>query len=96
MKCEYCEHTFNIFAFAYRQIRRCPECGQMYEMKFPVGTGFIPVVLALFISVFMSYNNHFTFMVGASIFILVYYVIDIIFKIGMIYTERYEMTEMHR
>lgn len=96
MNCENCGYPFNIYKFAYRQLRRCPKCGQMYEMKFPVGTGFIPVVLALMVSIFMTYSQGFQFIVGLSIFILVYYLIDIILKISMIYMERYEIHEIHR
>lgn len=96
MKCEHCEYNFNIFKFAYRQIRRCPQCGQEYEMKFPDGTGFLPIVLALIISVLMTYRSHFTIAVGVSIFILVYYLLDIIFKISMIYTAHYEVEEINR
>ncbi|MFV0393490.1 MAG: hypothetical protein ACK5LC_03700 [Coprobacillaceae bacterium] len=96
MNCEHCEYQFNIYKFAYRQMRRCPECGQMYEMHFPTGTGFIPFIAAIIITIVMTYQNRYTFLVIASIFILLYYIIDIIFKISMIYTDHYEITEMNR
>ena len=95
MKCNHCEYPFDIYTFAYRQIRRCPECRQRYEMKFPVGTSFLPILLAFIISILMTNKNHFSISIGASIFILIYYLLDIILKIGMIYTDHFEVKEYH-
>lgn len=82
--------------FAYRQIRKCPKCGQMYDMKFLAGTGFIPVLLALVICVLLTLNVEYDLLVSAAIFILVYYFLDIGMKILFIYTDKYTMVELER
>lgn len=96
MKCNYCDHEFNIYMFAYRQIRKCPECGQMYDMKFSAGTGFLPVLAALLICVFLTLGVHYDLLVSAALFIVIYYFLDIGMKLLFIHTGRYTMVEMER
>lgn len=96
MNCKYCDHDFNIYMFAYRQIRKCPQCGQMYDMKFPVGTGFIPVLVALLICVFLTLGVQYDVLVSAALFIVIYYFLDIGMKLLFIHTGRYIMVEMER
>lgn len=96
MECKYCEHEFNIYMFAYRQIRKCPTCGHMYDMKFPVGTGFIPVLAALVICVILTLNIEFDFLISAALFIVIYYFLDIGLKILFIHTDRFTMEEIER
>lgn len=82
--------------FAYRQIRKCPKCGQLYDMKFPTGTGFVPVLVALLICVLLTLNVEYDLLVSAAIFILVYYFLDIGMKILFIYTNHYTIEELER
>lgn len=82
--------------FAYRQIRKCPKCGHMYDMKFPAGTGSIPVIVALFICVLLTLNVEYDLLVSAAIFILVYYFLDIGMKILFIHTNYYTIEELER
>lgn len=96
MKCDHCDHEFNIYMFAYRQIRKCPTCGQMYDMKFPMGTGFIPVLIALLICVFLTMGIEYDVLVSASLFIVIYYVLDIAMKLLFIYTDHYTMEKLDR
>lgn len=95
MKCNHCEHEFNIYMFAYRQIRKCPNCGQVYDMKFPVGTGFLPVIIGLVVCGLFAISTSYSMLVNAVVFLLVWYVIDIMMKMLFIYTNRYEIEEVN-
>jgi uncharacterized protein (DUF983 family) len=95
MNCERCGYSFPIYKFAYRQVRRCPKCGMTYEMKFPIGTGFFSIVIAVIITIFMPVEKP-NFLVTASIFILAYYLVDIMIKIILIYRDRYTIEEWHK
>lgn len=96
MKCEYCEHEFNIYSFAYRSIRKCPQCGQMYDMKFPLGTSIVPVMAAILLGVYIIMESNYGISVGVSVFILTYYILDIIIKIVLISMEKYTIVEIEK
>jgi hypothetical protein len=65
-------------------------------MKFPIGTSFLPLILAFVIIIFMTYKDNFSFSLGASIFILVYYLLDVIFKMVLIYKNKYQLKQINR
>ncbi len=96
MKCDQCDYEFNIYKFAYRSIRRCPECHKMYDMIFPAGTALVSIISSLVICWLITMNIQHEFIVNVAIFILVYYLFDIIFKIILICSNKYEIVEFRK
>ena len=85
MYCSNCNHEFKAASFAYKARQRCPECGTLMQIQFPSGMGFIPIIVAIL---------QFDLLVGLSVFILVYWPIEVIMNILLIYFDKYRLYEV--
>ncbi len=95
MRCRYCDYEFKDASFAYKGRQECPECHTVYQIHFPSGVGFIPIIIAFIPALYMVTTLKYQFMVGLAVFILFYWSIDIIMNILLIYFDQYELEEIH-
>ena len=95
MRCRYCDYEFKDASFAYKGRQECPECHTVYQIQFPSGVGFIPIIIAFIPALYMVTTLKYQFMVGLAVFILFYWSIDIIINILLIYFDQYELEEIH-
>ena len=95
MRCRYCDYEFKDASFAYKGRQECPECHTVYQIPFPSGVGFIPIIIAFIPALYMVTTLKYQFMVGLAVFILFYWSIDIIMNILLIYFDQYELEEIH-
>ena len=94
MYCSNCNHEFKAASFAYKARQRCPECGTLMQIQFPSGMGFIPITVAILPAVYMVSVLQFDLLVGLSVFILVYWPIEVIMNILLIYFDKYRLYEV--
>ena len=93
MHCSNCNHEFKATSFAYKARQVCPVCGTVMQIQFPSGMGFIPIVIAFLPAVYMVSVLQFSLIVGLSVFVLVYWPIEIIMDILLIYFDQYRLYE---
>ena len=60
----------------------------------PSGMGFIPIIVAILPAVYMVSVLQFDLLVGLSVFILVYWPIEVIMNILLIYFDKYRLYEV--
>ena len=53
MRCYHCSHEIKDSAFAYKGRQECKECHSIYQIHFPSGVGFIPIVIAFIPALYM-------------------------------------------
>ena len=53
MRCYHCSHEIKDSAFAYKGRQECKECHSVYQIHFPSGVGFIPIVIAFIPALYM-------------------------------------------
>lgn len=94
MNCSNCNYKFKDSSFVYKARQRCPECGTIMQIQYPSGVGFIPVLIAIFPAVYVASVLEFDFIVAASIFILVYWPVEFIMNILLIYFDKYRLYEV--
>ena len=91
MRCYHCSHEIKDSAFAYKGRQECKECHSIYQIHFPSGVGFIPVVIAFIPALYMVTILRYAFIVGLAIFVIFYWAIDIIMNNILIYLGKYEI-----
>ena len=64
------------------------------QIQFPSGMGFIPIIVAILPAVYMVSVLQFDLLVGLSVFILVYWPIEVIMNNILIYLGKYEIEEI--
>ena len=96
MQCSNCGHEFKPNSFAYKARQRCPECGTIMQIQCPPGIGFIPVIIAFIVAVYVVTVIGYDLIVGLSIFVLVYWPIEIIMDLILIYFDQYQLHELDR
>lgn len=94
MKCRYCDYEWKDSSFAYKGRQECPQCHTVYQIHFPSGVGFIPIVLAFIPALYMVTALKYQLIVGLAVFILFYWSIDIIMNMLLIYFDQYELEEI--
>lgn len=94
MRCTNCNHEFKASSFAYKARQICPECGTIMQIQFPSGVGFIPMIIAFFPALYVITTLQYSLIVGISIFILVYWPIEIIMDILLIYYNKFDFYEV--
>ena len=94
MRCYHCSHEIKDSAFAYKGRQECKECHSIYQIHFPSGVGFIPVVIAFIPALYMVTILRYAFIVGLAIFVIFYCAIDIIMNNILIYLGKYEIEEI--
>ena len=94
MRCYHCSHEIKDSAFAYKGRQGCKECHSIYQIHFPSGVGFIPIVIAFIPALYMVTILRYACIVGLAIFVIFYWAIDIIMNNILIYLGKYEIEEI--
>ena len=94
MRCYHCSHEIKDSAFAYKGRQECKECHSIYQIHFPSGVGFIPIVIAFIPALYMVTILRYAFIVGLAVFVIFYWAIDIIMNNILIYLGKYEIEEI--
>lgn len=94
MRCYYCDHEIKNENFASKARQECKECHTVYQITFPSGVGFIPIVLAFLVALFVYTTYSLSLLVSLSVFVIVYWSVDIIMNNILIYLGKYEITEV--
>lgn len=94
MNCTNCNHQFKASSFAYKARQVCPQCGAVMQIQFPSGMGFIPILIGFLVGVYMVSVLRYTFIVGLSVFVLVYWPIEVIMNNFLIYYGKYRLYEV--
>ena len=81
MRCYHCSHEIKDSSFAYKGRQECKECHSVYQIHFPSGAGFIPIIIAFIPALYMVTS-------------LRYWAIDIIMNHILIYLGKYEIEEV--
>ena len=81
-------------SFAYKGRQECKECHSVYQIHFPSGAGFIPIIIAFIPALYMVTSLRYSFVVGLAMFVLFYWAIDIIMNHILIYLGKYEIEEV--
>ena len=89
MRCYHCSHEIKDSAFAYKGRQECKECHSIYQIHFPSGVGFIPIVIAFIPALYMVTILRYAFIVGLAIFVIFYWAIDIIMNNILIYLGKF-------
>ncbi len=96
MHCSNCNHEFKPSSFAYKARQKCPECGTIMQIQFPSGIGFLPIIIAFIVAVYVVTVIGYDLLVGISVFVLVYWPVEIIMDLILIYTGQYRLYEFKR
>ncbi|WP_294578004.1 hypothetical protein [uncultured Thomasclavelia sp.] len=96
MECSNCGHEFKPSSFAYKARQKCPECGTIMQIQFPPGIGFVPIIIALIVGLYVVMVAGFDLIVGISVFVLVYWPVEIIMDLILIYMGQYRLYELEK
>ena len=94
MRCYHCSHEIKDSSFAYKGRQECKECHSVYQIHFPSGAGFIPIIIAFIPALYMMTSLRYSFVVGLAMFVLFYWVMDVNMNHILIYLGKYEIEEV--
>ncbi|MFQ6794065.1 MAG: hypothetical protein ACLRT4_15005 [Thomasclavelia sp.] len=66
------------------------------QIQFPSGIGFLPIIIAFIVAVYVVTVIGYDLLVGISVFVLVYWPVEIIMDLILIYTGQYRLYEFKR
>lgn len=66
MRCYHCSHEIKDSSFAYKGRQECKECHSVYQIHFPSGVGFIPIIIAFIPALYMVTSLRYSFVVGLA------------------------------
>ncbi|WP_296877872.1 hypothetical protein [Thomasclavelia sp.] len=66
------------------------------QIQFPSGIGFLPIIIAFIVAVYVVTVIGYDLLVGISVFVLVYWPVEIIMDLILIYIGQYRLYEFKR